>query len=230
MKMFKPKELMGTAVQLMVVALLLPFIAILLGMIVQSNPDVSGNIADSIIDILPFSDTIQNVLLGVNTASPMTTVWGYLEAVYNSVANDMMLAMYVGMWLHAFRIIFKEVIPVPGLPVFQTVCGLLFGALTLNMIHDEVMVPIILAFLMILNIVLTIVFVHKKVWMKILDLAVNLCFQCFLTALTSGYALVLCMCWKGYFADVATAVTLIIITTLIWIVYFIIQYILFIKK
>ncbi len=230
MKMFKPKELMGTAVQLMVVALLLPFIAILLGMIVQSNPDVSGKIVDSVINILPFSDTIQNVLLGVNTASPMTTVWGYLEAVYNSVANDMMLAMYVGMWLHAFRIIFKEVIPIPGLPVFQTVCGLLFGALTLNMIHDEVMVPIILAFLMVLNIVLTIIFVHKKVWQKILDLAVNLSFQCFLTALTSGYVLVLCMCWKGYFTDVKVAIVLVIITTLIWIVYFLIQYILFIKK
>ncbi len=230
MKIFKPKELMGTAVQLMVVALLLPFIAILLGIIVQSNPDVSGKIVDSVINILPFSDVITSVLMGVDLAAPMTTAWDYCVAVFDAVTGNMMLAMYVGMWLHAFRIIFKEIIPIPGLPVFQTVCGLLFGALTLNMVHDEVMVPFILLFLMTLNIVLTIIFVHKKVWQKILDLAVNLSFQCFLTALTSGYALVLCMCWKGYFTDVKTAIALVVITTLIWIVYFLIQYILFIKK
>lgn len=230
MKMLKPKELMGTAVQLMVVALLLPFIAILLGVIVQSNPDVKGSIVDSVMNMLPFADEISAVLMGVDLAAPMVTAWDYIVAVFNSVADNMMLAMYVGMWLHAFRIIFKEIVPIPGLPVFQTVCGLLFGALTLNMIHDEVLVPVILMFLFTLNIVLTIVFVRKTVWQKVLDLVLNLSFQCFLTALTSGYTLVLCMCWKGYFTDVKTAIILVVITTLIWIIYFLIQYILFIKK
>lgn len=230
LKCFRFKEIMGTAVQLMVVAILLPFIAILFGIILGGQDVAQQNFFSAIISMLPYSDEIQGLITGAGLASSSVTVMDYLMVVLKAVTENIMVGMYVGMWLHAFRIIFKEIVKIPGLPVIQTVVGLLFGALTLNMVQDPMMVPLVILFLVALNIVLTIIFVKKTVWQKILDLAVNLSFQCLLAALTSGYALVISMVFNGYFTDVKLAISLIVMVTLAMIIYLIIQYILLIRK
>lgn len=227
-KLFKPKELIGTGVQLMIFALLIPFISILLGLMMESAPDAKDKFASAVLSFLPYSDPIQNIVTGIDISRPGIGFLTYTAALMNTIGSNVVAAMYIGMWLYAFRMIFREVLGdilhLHGLPILQVVCGLFFGAMTFTMLEDEVMGIVATLFLFVLDIVLTIVFVRKSPWKKILDLAINLSLQSYLAALTIGYVAVIASCVQGLYATVAHAVTMLVMVTLLWIVYLVAQY------
>lgn len=231
LKFFKKEELIGTCAQICLIAILLPFIAILFGLILGGQDAAQQDFMSALISYVPFSDQIQGVFLGAELVAFDTTFTKYLSAVYEALMEDVVTAMYVGMWIHAFRIIFKEIIPLKGLPLVQIVAGLLFGAMTLSMIHnsDVVLMSSITMFILLLNVVLTLIFVDKKIWQKVLDL-IFIAFESLLVPMISGYVVVFGMVFKGYFTDVSTAVYLILAVTLLMIVYALIQYIIVVKK
>ena len=52
-KLLKPKEWLGTAVQLMIFLLLLPFLAIFLGIMMESAPAAKDEFAAAVMSFLP---------------------------------------------------------------------------------------------------------------------------------------------------------------------------------
>ena len=227
-KLLNPKEWLGTGIQLMVFALLIPFLAILFGMMMESAPAAMNKYAAAVLSILPYADEIQYVTVGLDTARPGMSLLTYGGAVFLTVKENFTGPMYLGMWIYAFRAIFKEVLGdvlnLRGLPILQVVCGLFFGALTFLLLEDQLLAALAIIFLFVLNFVLTIVFVHKRPWKKILELAFNLAMQGYLAALSIGYVAVLAACVQGLFASVLHAVTAVAIVTILWLIYLIAQY------
>ena len=229
-KLLNPKEWIGTGVQLIIFVLLMPYLSILLGIIMESAPSVKDEYAAAVMSFLPYADPIQNVITGLNLASPQMSVLTYGTALLETISGNVIAAMYLGGWLYAFRVIFKEMLGdalrLRGLPILQTVCGLFFGAMTFTMLDDEMMrIPVTL-FIFLLDAVLTLIFVRKSVLKKILDIAINLSLQSYLAALTIGYIAVLSNCVRGYYTNVTQAATAVVVVTLLWIVYLVAQYLL----
>lgn len=230
LKLMKPREWIGTGVQLMIFLLLLPFLAIFLGIMMESAPAAKDDFAAAVLSFLPYADPIQNTISGLNLADPGMSLMTYATALLETISGNIVAAMYLGGWLYAFRVIFKEmlgdVLRLNGLPILQTVCGLFFGALTFTMLEDEAMrIPVTL-FIFVLDAVLTIVFVNKSILKKVLDIAINMSLQSILAALTIGYVAVIMSCVQGYYTDVKLAATAVITVSALWLVYLITQYLL----
>ncbi|MBR6570691.1 MAG: hypothetical protein IKK75_09585 [Clostridia bacterium] len=225
----KPREVLGTVIQLMVFALLIPFIAIVLGIIMKASPAAKKEYADAVLSFLPLADPIQNIISGLNLAKPGASLIGYVQALFTVIEGNFIAAMYIGMWQYAFRYIFRELIPepfrLPGLPILQVVCGLLLSALTFPMLHDSNMKLMVTAFLIVLNIVLTLICV-KEFWKKMLEIFCNLGLQSYLAAITIGYIASLVMVAQGYFTNLTQTLTCLGMCTLLLLVYLITQYLL----
>lgn len=228
---FKRKELQGTCVQICIVALLLPFIAVLFGIILGGQGKSQQDFVSALISYMPYSNELQGIFSGAELVSTGTTLKSYLAVVWNTVQENAMLAIYVGMWIRAFRVIFKEIVPLKGLPLIQIICGLLFGALSLTMVNSgELGVTIMVTgFIIILNLFLSIVFVRKSVGKKILDV-VFISFECFFTPMISGYIVAFGMVFKGYITDLWTGISVMLIATGVMLLYALIQYLMVVKK
>lgn len=228
-KLLNPWEWLGTGIQLMIFAALLPFLSILFGIIMESAPAAKDSFSAAVLSFLPYSDAIQNTVTGLKLSGDGMSILTYLAALMDTISGNVIAAMYLGSWLFAFRIIFKESIAagflkIRGLPILQIVCGLFFGALTFVLLQEEMTAILATLFVFTLDVVLTIIFVHKSVWKKILDLAVNLSMQSLLAALTIGYFAVLASCVQGHYANVTQAIAAIGTVTALWLVYLITQY------
>lgn len=227
-KFMNPKEWIGTGIQLIIFAALLPFLCILLGLMMESAPAAKNEYAAAVISFIPGSDPIQNVVAGLDVAHPGASIWTYFDTLCDIVSGNIIAFTYLGLWLFAFRTIFKEmlgdVLRLRGIPILQVVCGLFFGAMTFMLLQDQAMQIIVTAFLVILNIVLTIVCFGKAWWKKLLDLLGNLALQSYLAALTIGYIAALSACVQGLYPTVSHAITAMVIVTLLWLIYMITQY------
>ncbi len=229
MKFLKPRELLATGIQLMIVAALLPAIGILLGVINTAFPEVISNfcsdLASMVLSEIPGSDEIQSAVTGIKASGGSVSLTTYATVVLEYLSNEMVTLMYIGSWLFAFRIIFKEMIKMPGIPILQTLCGLFFGVLTYTFFGDTVMMVMATLFIMTMDIVLTILFSRKASWKKALDLALNLSLQSVHAVLCISYAVVISSCFTGSFTNVTHAVVSVAVVTLLWIIYLVVQYI-----
>ncbi len=228
-KLLNPWEWLGTGIQLMIFALLLPFLSILFGIMMESAPAAKDSFASAVLSFLPYSDPIQNTVTGLELSGNGMSLLTYMAALMDTISGNVIAAMYLGSWLFAFRIIFKESIAagflkIRGLPILQVVCGLFFGALTFVLLQDDLSAILATLFIFTMDVVLTIIFVDKPVWKKILDLACNLSLQSILAALTIGYFAALASCVQGYYDNVTQAAAAIGTVTALWLVYLITQY------
>ena len=80
-KLLNPKEWIGTGVQLIIFVLLMPYLSILLGIIMESAPSAKDEYAAAVMSFLPYADPIQNVITGLNLASPQMSVLTYGTAL-----------------------------------------------------------------------------------------------------------------------------------------------------
>lgn len=238
-KLFSFHEWLGTGIQLIIFTLLFPFLVIILGMLPFADGAIEG-FADSVMSFVYLSEYVEGAVIGLNTANPAMGIVEYGTVLLDIVTANIEAFMYVGMWLYAFRVIFSEILTrqivfkhvtkiVPifnGVPIIQVTLGLFFGALTYSMLGDRVLNVMIIAFLTVLNWVLTLIFVDKPVWKKILDAFINISMQSYLAALTAGYVIVLMFCLNGVYATVWQAVTAVVTVTLLWLVYLVTQYLL----
>ena len=229
-KLANPREWLGTGIQLMIFAALLPTLSVILGLLMEGSTTAKENFASSVLSYLPFYDNIQLAITGTDISKSGYSALRYIVAVMDTIGGNMIGAMYLGSWLYAFRLIFKESIlagylRLRGLPILQHVCGLFLGAITFSMLDDNIALTVMVTlFVLTLDIVLTIVLVDKARWKKVLDLVINLSLQSYLAGLTIGYVVALVICFKGLYSNVTQAITAIVTTTLLWLVYLITQY------
>ena len=224
-KLLRPRELMGTGIQLMVFALLMPFLAILLDIIMESSPEAKEQYAGAVLSQLPLVEPVQNVITGMDLATPGRTVGMYLFEMYKVLEGNMVTAMYLGTWLYIFRVVFSELIHIPGLPIFQVVCGLFFGALTYGMIGDPVGQLCAFTFLVVASVVVTF-FVKKDGWKKALSMIIGIGAQSYLSILVISYVAVLAACFRGLFANLTQSITAVVIVALLMAIYVFTGYIL----
>lgn len=217
-KLLKPRELLATGIQLMVFALLLPFMGILLGMVMEAAPAAKDKYAAAVVSYLPLADTIQAVVTGINSAMPGKSTLDFAQTLMVLLEENVVTAMYLGTWLYIFRVVFRELIPIRGLPIFQVVCGLFFGALTYAFLENPMMRYCAMAFLVVAAVVLTF-FVQKAGWKKLLSILGGVALQSYLAILTVSYVAVLSACVQGLYANLTQAVTAVVTVTLLWIVY-----------
>ncbi len=223
-KLFMRREWKGTFAQLAIFALLLPFISIIIGMLHMTTPETFDWLIQGIVSSLPGYDPIQGLLAGLDITNPANAAKDYIEAVLNFVIGNVETMMYLGMWLYAFRMIFKEIIPLPGLPILQIVCGLFMGALTYPMLSDPPMRLMATVFLILLNAVITWIFTPKTILQKILSLAIDLGLQSVLAALTIGYVAILVLSIQGGLPDISATIGVLILVLAYWLGYQILEY------
>ena len=226
MKKLSPRVWIAIGIQLMVVALLLPYAAILLGIIMKAAPDAMHRFASDVLSLLPLADEVQYCVTGINTAEFGMSMMRYVENTLDVINGNMQTAMYLGAWIYAFRMIFREVLPLPlcGLTILPTFCGLLMGALSYPMLEDESTKYLVIAFLMVLNIVVTLIFVRKSFWKKLLDILVNMALGSYLAALCIGYISAICGCLRGYYINATQAITAVLVVTSLIIIYLVTQF------
>ncbi len=214
-KMFRKKEVFATLIQLCVFAILIPFIGFWFSITLYDDAIKSTFLA-TLFNLIPYSDVIQNIALGVDAAS--MSISEYIGAMLSNLDQDISIMMYVGMWLTAFRVIFKELIELPGLPILQTLAGFAMGSLTITLINDPMMRIPAIFFLMVLNVVLIII-THKSLWRKVLEIIFFLPLQAYQAFLVSAWTAVVVMIYRGAFPSVLQGVTAFVTTTLLWIIY-----------
>ena len=222
-KLLRPRELMGTTIQLMVFAALLPFIAILLDIIMQSSPEAKDKYVGAVLGQLPLVEPIQNVIGGMDLARPGMAVGQYLLEMYRVLEGNIVAAIYLGTWLYIFRVVFSELIKIPGVPIFQVVCGLFFGAFTYAIVSDPVMRLCAISFLVVASVVVTF-FVDKEGWKKFLSMLIGILAQSYLSVLVISYVAVLAACFKGLFANLTQSITAVVIVSLLMSIYIFVGY------
>lgn len=218
----------------MVFTLLFPFLAIILGLL-DFPGGAKESFVESVLSYLPLSEYIEGVVIGINTARPGLSLLEYGIQVLQIVTDNIEAFMYVGMWLYMFRVIFSEilitttkvgkVVPIfSGVPIFQVTLGLFFAAFTYGLFGTGKGLLVVTSVLIVVNFVLTAVFVKKPLWKKILDLFLNLGLQSYLAALSAGYVIVLLYGFRGYYESVVQGIIAIVIVVLLWIIYLVTQY------
>ncbi len=217
----------GTMAQLMIFAALMPFIAIILGIVLDENPLAQSMFISGVLDIIPCYSEIQSALLGYETVGDGFIV--YLNKLSQAVISDIEVLTYIGMWVSAFDIIFKEWIKIPGLPILQKLTGLMMGALTVGMISDQYTRLMATGFLLILNYVL-IMMAEKEKWQKIIHAVFAIPLKAYQTFLLSSYVAALCMIFQGRYTSVMQAVISICVPTLLSIVFMVAEYLIVVKK
>ena len=228
-KFLKPRELIATGIQLMIFALLIPAVGVIFRLLNMAAPEAMEKFMSGVISILPFSDTVQHILSGYDIAVSDVSVMNYFNVVMTTIGEDVVTFMYLGLWLNAFKLLFKELIGVVrGLPVLQVFCGLFMGALTYPMLENEATAMSATVFLTVLNIVL-IILVFKSVWKRILEIFLGLGMQSITAALSIGYFTAVLSCFTNTYPSPEIAISAVVLTTCCIMIWLMIQYLVFEK-
>ena len=215
-KFFKKKEWRGTLIQVFIFALLLPFLAILLGLVKEAAPEALDKLLQGAMSSIPGYDFMQEVLIGLQITDPATAAMRYTEAVIAFVTDNIYTMIYLGMWLYAFRVIFKEIIKLPGIPLLQVMCGFVMGVLTYPMLDEPMLLIMAGSFLAVLNVVITIIFVPKGMVRKIISVVIDLGLQSLLAALTIGYVVILVLSAQAGFPTIGVALGAMTLVLAFW--------------
>ena len=224
-KFFMKREWKGTFAQLAIFALLLPFLSILLGILKIAVPESLDKLIQGAMSSIPGYDPIQGILIGLNVGDMTSASMSYIEAVMAFVLDNVETMMYLGMWLYAFRVIFKEILRIPGIPLLQVVCGLFMGALTYPMLEEPSLRLMATGFLIVLNAVITIIFVPKSLFRKIVSVALDLALQSLLAALTIAYVAILILSMQGGLPGIGVTISTLFLVLAFWLGYQIVEYI-----
>lgn len=196
MRAFTVKNLIWTGAQIALAVLLLPFAAILVHMIL---PDDTLTVVLNGVQEIPMVGQMLSMLgtlsaeLEGGALPPVSEYLLYtVEQVEKASVETAVIGMCVYMCVQIGTLLF-----IRGVPVLQTIIGVILGAITLQAMQGSTAYALYAAaFMVIANIVLTIFVATGQVVKKILSVFLGLGLQCLLAGFAAGYVALLTMFLK----------------------------------
>lgn len=194
LKSFTKSEIIASIIQILLAYIFAPIVGVIIYEIINSNNQV-GEILDKFVtdtvmnfanEKVPLLEEIDRTIKMISLHEDTEKILQYVSDLIQTFETDLVVLAYIGMWIHASYVIFKELIPIPGIPLIQIILGFVMGCLTINMLNDPIMCYMSTAFLIILNIVLTII-TPKSVLNKLFDIILFMTMQFFEVLATELY-------------------------------------------
>ena len=221
------KEVLGTCIQIFVFVLLIPFTVWLLRSVFHTNGTAFDSFVTEAVGKLPYGNEITAAFRAIVVGSDSEKFAQYLITLFDTFSQDMLSGMCVALCMRASRIIFKEIIPIPGIPLMQLYIGLVLGILTLSMLSDFVISVFAVCFIIILNVVLTILTV-KPTWKKVLDIFLDMSLEFFNYMLLAFCVILIGFIGNGY--DTSAVVTVYAVVVVLFVTQYMLRYLLVMKR
>lgn len=193
MRAFTVKNLIWTGAQIALAVILLPFVAILIHLIL---PDGMLTIVINSIQEIPVIGQML-AMLGTLSAelegSALPPVSEYLYYTFVQVETAVVESCVIGMCIY-MCVQVGTLLFIRGVPILQTIIGVILGAITLEAMHGSMDYAILaMTFMMIANIVLTMFVATGQIVKKILSVFLGIGMQSILAGFAAGYIALLTM-------------------------------------
>lgn len=225
MRAFTVKNLIWTGAQIALAVILLPFVAILIHLIL---PDGMLTIVINSIQEIP---VIGQMLAMLSTLSAeleggaLPPVSEYLYYTFVQVETAVVESCVIGMCIY-MCVQVGTLLFIRGVPILQTIIGVILGAITLEAMHGSMDYAILaMTFMMIANIVLTMFVATGQIVKKILSVFLGIAMQSILAGFAAGYIALLTMFMQSA-PELRNALLMLALVGLPYVIFYALYYVL----
>lgn len=225
MRAFTVKNLIWTGAQIALAVILLPFVAILIHLIL---PDGMLTIVINSIQEIP---VIGQMLAMLGTLSAeleggaLPPVSEYLYYTFVQVETAVVESCVIGMCIY-MCVQVGTLLFIRGVPILQTIIGVILGAITLEAMHGSMDYAILaMTFMMIANIVLTMFVSTGQIVKKILSVFLGIAMQSILAGFAAGYIALLTMFMQSA-PELRNALLMLALVGLPYVIFYALYYVL----
>ena len=225
MRAFTVKNLIWTGAQIALAVILLPFVAILIHLIL---PDGMLTIVINSIQEIP---VIGQMLAMLGTLSAeleggaLPPVSEYLYYTFVQVETAVVESCVIGMCIY-MCVQVGTLLFIRGVPILQTIIGVILGAITLEAMHGSMDYAILaMTFMMIANIVLTMFVTTGQIVKKILSVFLGIAMQSILAGFAAGYIALLTMFMQSA-PELRNALLMLALVGLPYVIFYALYYVL----
>ncbi len=225
MRAFTVKNLIWTGAQIALAVILLPFVAILIHLIL---PDGMLMIVINSIQEIP---VIGQMLAMLGTLSAeleggaLPPVSEYLYYTFVQVETAVVESCVIGMCIY-MCVQVGTLLFIRGVPILQTIIGVILGAITLEAMHGSMDYAILaMTFMMIANIVLTMFVAMGQIVKKILSVFLGIAMQSILAGFAAGYIALLTMFMQSA-PELRNALLMLALVGLPYVIFYALYYVL----
>lgn len=225
MRAFTVKNLIWTGAQIALAVILLPFVAILIHLIL---PDGMLTIVINSIQEIP---VIGQMLAMLGTLSAeledgaLPPVSEYLYYTFVQVETAVVESCVIGMCIY-MCVQVGTLLFIRGVPILQTIIGVILGAITLEAMHGSMDYAILaMTFMMIANIVLTMFVAMGQIVKKILSVFLGIAMQSILAGFAAGYIALLTMFMQSA-PELRNALLMLALVGLPYVIFYALYYVL----
>lgn len=225
MRAFTVKNLIWTGAQIALAVILLPFVAILIHLIL---PDGMLTIVINGIQEIP---VIGQMLAMLGTLSAeleggaLPPVSEYLYYTFVQVETAVVESCVIGMCIY-MCVQVGTLLFIRGVPILQTIIGVILGAITLEAMHGSMDYAILaMTFMMIANIVLTMFVAMGQIVKKILSVFLGIAMQSILAGFAAGYIALLTMFMQSA-PELRNALLMLALVGLPYVIFYALYYVL----
>lgn len=220
------KRIMTSLVQIILLVILLPFIAIVIRLIM---PDQIGEILKNIFDEIPIVKVLSNYFLVLAQTKELNS-FSLFEYTIETVSETILGTYIVGIWVYIFKHL-GELIGLRGLPVLQTIIGILVSCFCLRFIGDDIRSNI-LCVLILAVIAFGIAIIVRKgnIGKFALDIGVGIGMATITSATVSAYCTVLVLIMRGMFGSLWEGIYIAFLALIPATICLLIDYLLFGRK
>lgn len=225
MRAFTVKNLIWTGAQIALAVILLPFVAILIHLIL---PDGMLAIVINSIQEIP---VIGQMLAMLGTLSAeleggaLPPVSEYLYYTFVQVETAVVESCVIGMCIY-MCVQVGTLLFIRGVPILQTIIGVILGAITLEAMHGSMDYAILaMTFMMIANIVLTMFVATGQIVKKILSVFLGIAMQSILAGFAAGYIALLTMFMQSA-PELRNALLMLALVGLPYVIFYALYYVL----
>lgn len=225
MRAFTVKNLIWTGAQIALAVILLPFVAILIHLIL---PDGMLAIVINSIQEIP---VIGQMLAMLGTLSAeleggaLPPVSEYLYYTFVQVETAVVESCVIGMCIY-MCVQVGTLLFIRGVPILQTIIGVILGAITLEAMHGSMDYAILaMTFMMIANIVLTMFVAMGQIVKKILSVFLGIAMQSILAGFAAGYIALLTMFMQSA-PELRNALLMLALVGLPYVIFYALYYVL----
>lgn len=225
MRAFTVKNLIWAGAQIALAVILLPFVAILIHLIL---PDGMLTIVINSIQEIP---VIGQMLAMLGTLSAeleggvLPPVSEYLYYTFVQVETAVVESCVIGMCIY-MCVQVGTLLFIRGVPILQTIIGVILGAITLEAMHGSMDYAILaMTFMMIANIVLTMFVAMGQIVKKILSVFLGIAMQSILAGFAAGYIALLTMFMQSA-PELRNALLMLALVGLPYVIFYALYYVL----
>ena len=225
MRAFTVKNLIWTGAQIALAVILLPFVAILIHLIL---PDGMLTIVINSIQEIP---VIGQMLAMLGTLSAeleggaLPPVSEYLYYTFVQVETAVVESCVIGMCIY-MCVQVGTLLFIRGVPILQTIIGVILGAITLEAMHGSMDYAILaMTFMMIANIVLTMFVAMGQIVKKLLSVFLGIAMQSILAGFAAGYIALLTMFMQSA-PELRNALLMLALVGLPYVIFYALYYVL----